>query len=138
VIYSCSGELGFTRDWELYDAYFSLAGKYFRPGVTVYSEPASTFSSFMSPHGFRYENLNERNMPNKFAQHCDIIRVSIPHWLAGAVAALASLLAYFRATRRRPAAPGHLCRSCGYDIRASNSRCPECGTAIPSHAEAAT
>jgi hypothetical protein len=57
--------------------------------------------------------------------------VTAPHWalalLCGVLpAARLVRLAGIRARRRHT--PG-LCRGCGYDLRASPGRCPECGTA---------
>ena len=50
----------------------------------------------------------------------------VPHWLP--TLALALPAAWLtRRWRRRPA-PG-LCRACGYDLRATPERCPECGAA---------
>jgi hypothetical protein len=54
--------------------------------------------------------------------------LTIPHWaLTVAFAALPArgLLSFRRRLQRRRAG---LCRACGYDLRATPDRCPECGT----------
>lgn len=61
--------------------------------------------------------------------------VRIPFWLVlGLVAAVPSFYAIRCARRLWHGVPG-LCGKCGYDLRASKDRCPECGEPIP---EAAT
>ncbi len=66
-----------------------------------------------------------------------------PWWVAasmggfwGLLASLVGIPIYFivdghisRRMRIREAVPH--CRKCGYDLRASKDRCPECGTPIP-------
>jgi hypothetical protein len=54
----------------------------------------------------------------------------VPHWalvLAFATAPAATSLRLARRRRRRRKPPGH-CPTCGYDLRATPTRCPECGT----------
>jgi len=55
---------------------------------------------------------------------------TIPLWFPLIIAAAVSAAA-FRARRRLILRPrsGH-CRQCGYDLRESKDKCPECGTAI--------
>jgi hypothetical protein len=46
-------------------------------------------------------------------------------------AALIALMAYVRYRRNHLALKHGICHSCGYDLRASPERCPECGTIPP-------
>lgn len=58
----------------------------------------------------------------------DVAHISIPHWfLLTLFATLPAVRFYRHLRRRRIAQIGH-CRQCGYDLRATPDRCPECGT----------
>jgi hypothetical protein len=54
----------------------------------------------------------------------------IPYWVLGIITAVlptVRLAVWWRRWRRRPEG---CCRACGYDLRATPERCPECG-AVP-------
>ena len=51
----------------------------------------------------------------------------IPLWFVIATAATCPAISLQRLLRRRRHHPGH-CPTCGYDLRATPDRCPECGT----------
>jgi hypothetical protein len=54
----------------------------------------------------------------------------VPHWAPAALALVLPVGAVGFAYRRRRRADAHLCELCGYDLRATPERCPECGTAV--------
>ena len=55
--------------------------------------------------------------------------VTVPYWALIGLGAIAPTLSLWRFRQSRPLR-GH-CPSCGYDLRASPERCPECGAAAP-------
>ena len=57
----------------------------------------------------------------------------IPYWLPALL--FAALPAWWMMRRPRRVRAGH-CGNCGYDLRASKDRCPECGTPITAKVEA--
>jgi hypothetical protein len=56
--------------------------------------------------------------------------ILVPHWFLLLLTALIVGLMTWRWLRARRRDP-NLCAKCGYDLRASPQRCPECGTKIP-------
>lgn len=53
----------------------------------------------------------------------------VPHWLLFILSGLLPALWIVR-LKRRPSGSTSECPSCGYDLRASKDRCPECGTPV--------
>lgn len=62
--------------------------------------------------------------------------VLVPYWFVVLLLAIGPALQLRALIRRRRNAGMILCPSCGYDLRASPERCPECGHAEPGRATA--
>lgn len=62
---------------------------------------------------------------------------SFPIWSVALLLLIPDARERWRRFREGRADLANLCRACGYDLRTSISRCPECGTPIPIGARAA-
>jgi hypothetical protein len=54
--------------------------------------------------------------------------IAVPHWFLALLFAILPALHFRAAIRSRRRDRTRLCRTCGYDLRATPDRCPECGT----------
>jgi hypothetical protein len=60
--------------------------------------------------------------------YSDDLNVRVPYWAMAVAAGIAPALWLIHARSRRKRLRSSLCPACGYDLRASPERCPECGT----------
>jgi hypothetical protein len=72
--------------------------------------------------------LRESRVSGSFVSHG--LEAGIPTWSPAALLSLAPLAQVSRRLLRRGCRSRGLCPSCGYDLRATPGRCPECG-AVP-------
>jgi hypothetical protein len=82
--------------------------------------------------GFRYYTIDDSPTYKGASPTALGFNVDLPDWFLVAVTATAPALWLRRRLKKKPL-PEFACRTCGYDLRATPWRCPECGT-IPEKA----
>ncbi len=123
----------YRRPWVTYRE----AGHPPKTGITVDhyapTDPATVFPSWTNGSGrFGFWSVKDFWVVGSRA-------VAIPFWVPTAIGVLLGIPALLLA--RRSAVRAHrrrygLCISCGYDLRESKERCPECGWEIPASTKA--
>jgi hypothetical protein len=81
-------------------------------------------------HTFGFETVSLTDVPEAVVFR----RITLPFWVLPLVTAGGAGFALWQAARRirrRRRRRSGCCLHCGYDLRASTDRCPECGTPIP-------
>jgi hypothetical protein len=102
--------------------------------LTVRPSTPSWLSTVGTPPGYGVLGFSLGKSQRGVVMEIDdsrIVYITLPHWLAVAVFGLTglSMLVSPSARRARRRSAG-LCEQCGYDLRASLERCPECGAMI--------
>ena len=70
------------------------------------------------------------NHPDPRTRFAGFYTVTVPQWFVLILSLPLPLLWLRRVRRQRYRRRHNLCLVCGYDLRASKDRCPECGTGI--------
>jgi hypothetical protein len=98
-----------------------LVGRYGRQEVSI-TQSTVTLASGARAHVWQYQGLI------KYGRTVDI-----PAWMFALASAILPAISVWRFMRNRVRRTGNICIHCGYDLRATPDRCPECG-AVPLHA----
>jgi hypothetical protein len=89
---------------------------------TDYAPPGFKVAVMPEPTVYRTHRFGFTYIP-KFGPG-GIAYASVPLWFLALCPTLAGWLLW----QRRAGRPPNVCRTCGYDLRATPDRCPECGT----------
>ena len=103
-----------VRDWE------DLRGDSRQQPLGLQYVPPREFQLEYTSYSGNIKNLSS------FKLRCWLL--SVPYWMLAAAAAVLPLFRLPAAIRRRTRRKAGLCQKCGYDLRESPDRCPECGT----------
>jgi predicted RNA-binding Zn-ribbon protein involved in translation (DUF1610 family) len=105
------------------------------PNGWEYREYLPTFASSWEHLGIRYARGNAEWLFGASRLRSHYWEFAVPYAEAAGLFAAMPLLALIHRAggalmRRRRRTMQH-CQTCGYDLRASSGRCPECGTPLP-------
>jgi hypothetical protein len=92
------------------------------PGFLGFSKANYSFA-------FNVAVLNNPPSPATVMSYATVFMV--PYWLFALISGIPSFIYLRRQLAVRRHRGEGLCRRCGYDLRATPDRCPECGMAVP-------
>jgi hypothetical protein len=114
--------------------FISLFGAVERLKLALENSQRLAVDSQFDRLSFGYRSVSVKEFDGRLASRSSA--VAVPYWalmLAG-LAYPAARLATMGGRRRRRRLAAGLCVNCGYDLRASAGRCPECGNIQPAAA----
>jgi hypothetical protein len=141
---SCRGhiEAVWVNTWSCPAAAVDASGNPTVPLVLEQSRPPGFVEEDSGPlmiepnwFGFGYRWNSYSNVQNDEYFKTDLWVYVVPYWLVFVVVtgpAVLCLATALRARRARLRLVTGCCIACGYDLRASAGRCPECGTVVAS------
>jgi hypothetical protein len=92
---------------------------------TAEGQQARRGSSKAFPTDFHFNVSDARSGRDTFS--LPEFRIMLPHWCLALILAIVPACFVYQLCRKRCRDRSGLCRTCGYDLRATPSLCPECG-----------
>jgi hypothetical protein len=119
-----------ARDAEIFAAYYHHPDGFQKDPVPTNIGtffPSSPFWNRLG-FGFLYEAPFRSSDPGPVAPLISRWGIYFPYWFIVLLTAILPLMAIRATLKHRGNSHDALCRKCGYDLRATPDRCPECGT----------